>query len=226
MDPRGGCNTQQILYRSKGQDKNAELAKVVIGYTRGGDVISEISNYFLYPLNEKIISLGEFRQGNSFWVNAKLFELLQLKGTNAGVAGVNPSILYDRIVDSDSYCVFYRLKPPFTGELRDCRGNHDSVEGKADYAPNVMSLPTAASQACKRVEADTSRKCRNNDVEQIGASLHRDSDESLYYYIVLRRRLGENPVEFDYLIYRVDALGGLVTLIDHTRQDPTRRRSQ
>jgi hypothetical protein len=160
-----------------------------------------------------------------------LFEALQLKSTNTGVARVKSAIFYRRLIEAQSYCMIYRLKSPFTGELKDCEGTYNSVTGTAAYLPDITSLNSAMARACARVEQDTSRKCQNNDVDPIGAALQRDADESLYYVIVLRRRLEDvaklrlptDPIDYDYFVYRVNAVGSAVTLVEHSRDNPTRR---
>jgi len=218
------CRVELILYRAHGHVSRAELAQVVVGFSRNFDVTSPILEYFLRDQTGTIIPLGTFGQANNFWANAALHRLLGLGG---GIAGVDGAFFYDRIIEirSGKYCVVYQPKPPFTGELLDCEGNRNhSVLGEIAYSPDIVSLRAAVRSVCSRIEAETSRKCQNNDVGPIRSALDRNSDGSLYYVITLRRTLDVATGRFDYLIYRVEASGGRITHLETTPRD--RARSQ
>jgi hypothetical protein len=148
------------------------------------------------------------------------------------------SLFYDRIVDLDSEdrCVLFRLKSPFMGELKDCKGTYNSMGGTAAYSPGVTSVVSAIRAACSRLEAETSDRCENNGFASMGVRIQRQLDSSLYYLVTLRKQLPDMselkmsqfgipayPHEYDYRVYRVDALGGNSTFVSQSRQDPTPR---
>jgi hypothetical protein len=211
------CKAEPVHYLALGGLGNAVLVRADVGAVRGGDDLSPLPHYFLSTPDGQLVSLGEFAQGNDVFT-ALVFERqlgIQMRGT----AQLDYSIFRDRIVALRSpqrYCVVSRMKAPFVGEMEACDG--DSLpSGRIGYSPEMMSAAVAMEKACSTVLAQRARKCEYGDVDVLMTILDRDPNGSLYYKFTLR----VNGPAAAYVVYRVDAAGGQVSLLQQSREPPS-----
>jgi len=227
-----------ILYRLDGVITRATLAAITTMQNRG-DHWTPTYEHFLRTTDNRVIPIGK----GLFLSNARTeLLLLQQLGINAaqagGLNGMDFAVFDDKLIEkvSDNYCVTYQMKPPFAGALHDCAGSTMPI-GSVGYIPVALRAREAIQRACGQVFTETQRKCQNNDIDPLFNVTERDAQGNLYFVVTLRRYLRTRhdlatqnsvPVEYDYLVYRVDAISGTVSLLE-TVSDvpyPRNKRSQ
>jgi hypothetical protein len=211
------CKAEPVLYLALDKLDRAVLVSADVGVVRGGDDLTPVPHYFLRTPEGQIVSLGEFSQGMDVFTSLIIERQLGIR--MMGTAGLDYSIFRDRIVvqkNPQQYCVLSRMKPPLVGEIEDCDGNA-LPPARIGYAPQALSATAAMAKVCGMVLAQLARKCEYGDVDVLTTIVDRDPDGSLYYKFTLR---ANNP-RANYLVYRVDAVGGRASLLLQTHEPPS-----
>jgi len=211
------------------------VAQVFGGMRSQGDYFTPDYAYFLRTPADEVVSLGAFPQWPNLHTTMTVLNKLDINAANAGgLAGFEPSILYVTEIErvANDYCVIHRMKQPFIGELRNCGGKAGTI-GTVAYGNGVLSWKDAMRGVCERVASDNGRKCQNNDVSPVSGLLVRDTSGNLSYIVATVRRLRARPdlattphsipVDYDYFVYRVNPVGGRMTLLEHRDTPPDLR---
>ena len=213
----GSCRSESFSYRSQGRTGQASLATV----STDSSVPDEPPvKYFLRTPEGQLVALGIFLQKGP---HPSIYDRLGYGVAGGGGLGrTDPSIFYDRVIEpaNGRYCMIYRMKGVFTGELRSCDGI--DLEGSAGYAPGVVTQRDAAAMLCNRISAETSQPCDWNSIAVIHNALRRASDGTYHYLLVSRHRVQKKEsaagipyVAFEYneeRTYHVDARTGSISL--------------
>ncbi len=213
------CHSEAILYRANGSTVDSAFARVITGYKQNYDTSEAINVFFLRLPGDRIVKVEKFPYSNGFserYIKAQL---------GFGPGDVAHNLLYDKVVEeiASKFCVIYRMKYPFTGEVQDCDGGH-SAQGSVGYAQGVIAVRDAIRRICAHVEAETSRPCGDDGVHIISVSFARESGESMHYRFVSRRAVREFPelketvgyhttvpAEIDERTYRLDAKSSAIS---------------
>jgi len=173
--------------------------------------------HFLRTPEGQLVSLGIFIQKTP---HPSIYERL---GYPSGpLTRRDHSIFYDRMIEPDNgrYCMVYRMKGVFTGELRSCDGI--DLEGSAGYVPGVVTQRDAAARLCNQLSVETSLPCDGNSIGILYNALRRASDGTYHYLLVSRHRVqkmqsaaGIPYVAFEYdeqRTYKMHAQTGSISL--------------
>jgi hypothetical protein len=225
--PVKDCRSERVLYRSNGVTDHATIAAVVTGYQRRHDVISRNVAYFVRLPSGQLVRADNLPYPSDYTILPAQRRILQLLGIGPQSAAWND--LYDRIVEeaSSQFCMIYRMKPPFVGEIQDCDGRNP--QGSVAYAPQAISAREASRTICRLIESETSQPCGNNSVSIISTRFVRDGDGGAHYRLVARRRIREYPelkettsygssipVEYDERTYRFHIGTGQISLLSQS----------
>lgn len=232
-----GCRSETLPYLAEGATSQAQIASVFKERVHGHEVVTKYS-YFLRIPEGKIVELEGFIHGPNRDLTSQVFWRLQVDGgTAGGTSGFDQSILYSTSIEriEDKYCFIYQMKPPFVGQLQDCGGFE--AAGAISYAEGVTSWRDAMSLAVERVANDSGWSqsfLQGKSLIRIeGNRLSRDSNGVLSYVVGLQRVLrqrpelraigGGIPFDSDFFVYRVDAMSGALTLLEHSETRPILR---
>lgn len=221
------CETYTLPFWDGKSEQTVSIAKITVGWVWDYDVGYPQYEQFLQLPGGEIESLGPFPQENSFKADMFLFEKLGISPAYAGgSAGFKYALIYARRLEriGGLYCLTYQMKLPFQGTYSDC-GGRTVISDKFGYVDGAVSWRDAIGKACARTAADTGRKCANNDVDPLFNDLEQDANGVVFYGVALRRRVsppstGPGPVDYDYFIYRVELMGGAVTLLKQMTKSP------
>lgn len=219
------CQARPLLYRLKGGEvQKAELASVRIGSRDRRKYIQ-----FLRLPDGEIVSLGMF--SFSMGLDEPYRSLKFSTGGAGGLARVNPAVFFDPLIekDADNYCLVYRMKHPFTGELRKC-AEKDKPTGVLGFANGVLKLEEARDMLVSKVTSELKKRYPTAEVRVNFASAFRDKDDSLFYVFNTKTKLreimelstfdlnGEKHQVDEYALhsYKVDSADGKMTLLRHT----------
>jgi hypothetical protein len=116
------------------------------------------------------------------------------------------------------------MKPPFSGSFHDCGNRWTEPSGNIGYSKGTIAWSEAQKLVCDKFSTDTGRPCSGPYDRPLFTVMRRDDDGRLYYVVAQRGCLrGESKCgagDYDNLIYRVDAVGGGVTVLQRTSEDP------
>lgn len=119
--------------------------------------------------------------------------------------------------ENESICVIYKMKPPFTGEIKNC-GEH--ILDTVDYGPNMVTMENAAIKACQIVQQPEGKQC---DVKSFGVYTNK---KSTYYEILIAKDITPTPnpypciknstgcsqkIDNEYPVFEMDAMTGEIS---------------
>jgi len=210
------CSSDAILYRSDGTVTRTFVAAVFTGYRSADDMGIPTYQYFLRTPLGRIVDLGDFPPGRFF--NDSIYGRLNYGlAWGGGLVRTDFSLFGDRIIERhlDRYCVVYKMKGIYSGELRDCTGT--TLEGEAGYAPGVITQSDAATQLSNRISTERSLPYTFNSIAILQNALRRDAKGTYYYRLVAR--IHQRPDElFEDRVFRLDARTGGISLLNEPAQ--------
>jgi hypothetical protein len=214
------CRTHQVRFQARDRIEPVQLAQIHDGTAFSGDAGRATYRYFLRTPEDEVIDLGRFHP----WTNhIPMIRIERGVGVYDGrVRGASEDRhfeLYEVLIEpvGSRYCLLYRMKPPFRGELRDCDGISEP-QGEVGYSQGVVEAQKAWLKPCAPLATAESRRCETHDVEPAFTLVFRDQDSSLWYLTILRRRGPAWPPEF--LVYRVHAESGRAEFVERTSNLP------
>ena len=205
------CRVTRVAHRAGGREGYATLATVA---TQGRS-----RSHFLQTAEGELIALGPM-PALARGQHVRIIRELGIGESNAGPA----SRLFDVVLEkaANGYCVAYRLKPPYAGELKDCDGS-GNPGGKVGYAEGITSARGAHRAVCDLV-AGAGKPCRSDGVQVMAPEVQYEPSGSMYYTIRTVERLGtflDRKSQYEVRSYRVDSEGGAVRLLNKSAEDCT-----
>ncbi|MDR6860945.1 hypothetical protein [Variovorax guangxiensis] len=183
----GKCKEVPVLYRDQDGTHATSLSSIPAGVRAYGDGIGGVPLYFLRLPDGAIAPLGEFHltsnRGPSTIYDQLGFRMMQYTDAFFDVVIVG---------STDGFCIAYKMRAPFSGEVVDCAGRGDAgVAGVASYMPGTISVKDAERQVVALVAADSVPGGRRAEV--LSSDLHRGPDGSLHYLVKTRRWIRNHP---------------------------------
>jgi len=107
----------------------------------------------------------------------------------------NGDELFERIIskDGNNFCVLYRMKSPFYGELKDCDGQYPRVKD-IGTRPEVVAPKDAWQEACKFYMSGNIEFCGENHVSHVSTIVRRASDGELNYVVELANYFDDSKI--------------------------------
>jgi hypothetical protein len=223
------CVTKTTKLRDANGMHDVEIAWVLREAARDYDaVVTRYDAFALLPGNE-LLSLGRFRavpvpSGKAM---SHVLDALDINPASAGgIVRIPFDVFYDYALERrrNMLCVVYTMKVPFRGSFLDCNG-YGAPIGAVGYAEGTISWDEAREISCRQLQSDTGKTCDTPHSGPTRTLLVRDAaDGSLYWDTEVRslvrvvyelRTEGEIPVHTEIHRYRVDLVGGKVTLLQH-----------
>jgi hypothetical protein len=238
------CRAFTIDFLSDGKTRNVQVFEIAKSRHRDDDLIYHQYGYLVELPGGKHLDLGKFRPFRGYPINqsaASQFYIASSLSINPALAGglccLRLETFTERILEEihGRYCVTYSMIFPFQGSFRDCDGA-STPEGAIGYGAGVISWQKAREIACERFKRDTNRPCKDSYHRQLSTRIVYKPNKSLHYITSFRRFIRKDPkkittvlkpikttsthVEYDHLVYRVDALSGDIELLETTKNDP------
>ena len=222
---RAGCRSEAILFRANGITSSASLVVVTTAYKRDYDVLSPILVYFLRRPDGDVVRLDKLPYSGDYTQTYAQRQIRERLGFSPGA--IDPNSLYDRLIEelSGRYCMIFRMKSPFSGEIQDCDGG-PNTKGSAEYEAGIITASQASRLICEHIQQETSQACGNNSVGIISNVFLRDREANISYRLVSRRTVkaypelkettsygSSIPVEYDERIYELNARTGQISLL-------------
>ncbi|APV50068.1 hypothetical protein BWI17_10445 [Betaproteobacteria bacterium GR16-43] len=205
------CRASRILFRTEGRVDTATLA--ILGAN------ARSRTFFLQTPEGELIPLGPMRALVQDQ-RGRVVRELGLGESNAGPS----SRLFDALLEkaANGYCVVYRMKPPYSGEFKDCDGA-GNPGGAIGYAPGITTAKGAFKAVCDLV-AGPDKPCTSDGVQVMAPEVQYDPNGAMYYAIRTVERVGtflDRKSQYEVRNYRVDAQGGVVTLLRKSAEECT-----
>jgi hypothetical protein len=211
----GGCEAYSLRYADGDAEADVQLAKVYRGSVHYIDLTLAQYEHYLRRPDGAIINLGQFRQESSGWADGFLLNGLDIGGYEGRRAQIGVGVFFDQRLErvrdlrrGDRYCMTYRMKPPFLGVFQDCNGRSTPV-GTVNYSPGTVTWREATQRACSQALLAPGR-CFDIGITNL---VERDAGGGVYYVVTIRQ---PELWGWTYLVYRIDAAGGAVTLLKET----------
>lgn len=179
------CRSSVERFRDADGDHSVSLAVVYSPSKVVSDTpIPEQASFLRLP-DGVIAPLGRFGIWHPHKHIFEVFEQLGFKGM------VYEDAFLDRLIErvNGRFCVVYRMRAPFTGELSQCT-REEGVAGKVGYRPGIVTVRQAEDQVCKTITLESPMPCTH-----IGMviALRRAEDQSLYYEFKTRHHIKNLP---------------------------------
>jgi hypothetical protein len=118
--------------------------------------------------------------------------------------------LFDRMIfkDGNKFCVLYRMKSPFFGELKDCDGQYPHIQN-IGIQPGVIAPKDAWQEACKVIMNGNIDFCGESHVSHVSTIVRRASNGELNYVVELFYK-SKNP---PYLLFVINPVKREVNFI-------------
>jgi hypothetical protein len=237
----GDCSTITMPVQAGDSEQPGTVATVRRGHRWDRDVGIPVFDVYLETPAGELVPLGDFKpivlpgRADSF-----LYRSLDVDPARAGGTCCIPhDIFFERAMQKigDRYCVSYRMKPPFRGSFVDCGGD-EKPTGDIGYVDGVVTWADARGRATEASSREPGSPWHPSYDGNIFTGLRRDHDDSLYYVAIQRRRMKDLPerahvtvlpgggpvtsvpVEYRYIVYRIDALGGELKALERSSTAP------
>jgi len=225
------CRIETLPYRAGDTISNVQIVRLFHGTKSDFDTFKPVYTYYLRTPTNALVPFGSFGRRSDGISHEILLGLGINSSMTGGSQGMDPSMFYDVWIDraADAYCLAYRMKLPFTGELRYC-GEEAKRTSTVSYGSGVWSWRGAMQTVCESVARESGGRCQGNDVEPWFNVVKRNPSGDLSYIVAVRRHLVGRPelaktryflyAQVDYLVYRFNPLNGQMALLEHTDKMP------
>lgn len=182
---RHSCQSTAELFRNAKGDHPLSLAVVYSPSRVASDAPSPDEEFFLRLPGGGVIPLGPFAIWHPYKHVIEVFQQLGFRGMEREDA------FLDRLIErvNGRFCVVYRMRAPFTGELSRCT-RKEGFTGKVGYQPGIVTVREAENQVCKTINLESPVPC--TDIGMV-IELRRGEDRSLYYEFKTRRQMKSLP---------------------------------
>jgi hypothetical protein len=226
-----GCSVRSAPFREAGEIHTIPLAWVVRTARWDYDLLAIEYDVFALVPDNQILNLGHFRAipAPSMRAEAYSLESLGIDASRAGgTAGFPFDLIFTHVLErrESGLCVVYTMSTPFRGEFLDCNG-YDEPTGDVGYEEGIISWSDAREISCQQLKMATGKPCGTPYNGPLHTYLMRDETGGLYWDTTVRslvrvveelRTPNETPVHYELHRYRVDLVGGKVTLLLHEDQ--------
>jgi hypothetical protein len=227
------CRSEPTLLERDGKKEPATLASAFLENRIGIDGISRVESRFLRTSQGEILELGAFvvpkesavtliHDRLGYGGNETRWGPEEWRSERAGSSARENSFYFEELVEREGerYCFVHRMKPPYSGEIRQCAGDRE-IGGTVGYLRGIVTAQEANRKVCERIAAERGQPCKHNSIEILSNRPERDARGRLYYTIESRRRIRDfpertertpygftTPVAYEEGRYRVDAGDG------------------
>lgn len=237
LTKKGDCRAFPMIFRRLGKNQTSQVLKVLRVVDLTGEVGYRRYSYHVKLQSGEYVDLGYYRPLDSYPFRRSLsaenhlIDSLSIDPSNAGgTCCLSPELFYHRAIVKigHQYCVSYFMLHPFRGSFHDCDGVA-RPQGVIGYVKDAVSWDQARQIACEKFNRETGRPCKDSYHRQLSTKIQRASDGSLFYITAFRRFIRREvekataystPVQYDYLTYRIDAVGGKIRLLETTADFP------
>jgi len=196
ISPHKDCTTTDVKFQDEREVRPAKLASAFKEERRDIDVFYSVNHFALRLPDGEIRYLGEFKpwRTNQFWaIWSQSLGMTRVYSNTA--SDRNGDELFERIIskDGNNFCVLYRMKSPFYGELKDCDGQYPRVKD-IGTRPEVVAPKDAWQEACKFYMSGNIEFCGENHVSHVSTIVRRASDGELNYVVELANYFDDSKI--------------------------------
>lgn len=227
------CRSEPILFERDGKKEPATVASAFLENRIGIGGIFRVESRFLRTSQGEILELGAFVVPKESAVS-RIHDRLGYGGNEtgwgpeewrserAGSSARENSFYFEELVEREGErnCFVHRMKPPYSGEIRQCAGDRE-IRGTVGYLPGIVTAQEANRKVCERIAVEREQPCEHNSIMILSNRPERDARGRMYYKIESRRRIRDypertertpygssTPVAYEEGSYRVDAEDG------------------
>lgn len=230
ISPRKDCRTIEVKLLDENGEHTVKMARAFKEEFRHNiDRFYTAYNFAIQTPDGEIFFLGEFKPWDTslfqlIWSNA-----LGMKRIYSATASLRGDELYERMLhrENGNFCVLYRMKQPFFGEVQDCSGDfHAHIRNFSNnigIQPGVIAPNEAWLEACKFFLNGKTEYCRENYVNHSATIVQRTDDGKLNYVVELSNFFDDTKISRkntpNYLIFVIDPIARAVRFVSANQKN-------